>query len=102
MVAREPPRVDLSQVMSLPDFLPDPDSVPGLRTTLPDWVLKRATGASRVGGNQLRLQFDGPYTFDAWIEAIDGARKYVHFENYIVRDDRVGRVFRDALVRKAQ
>jgi cardiolipin synthase len=73
-----------------------------LRTKLPDWVLTRATGASRVEGNSLRLQFDGPYTFDAWIEAIDGARDYVHFENYIVRDDRVGRVFRDALVKKAQ
>jgi cardiolipin synthase len=53
-------------------------------------------------GNALRLQFDGPYTFDAWIEAIDGAKRYVHFENYILRDDRVGRVFRDALVRKAK
>ena len=102
MVAREPSRVELLQAMSAPDLLPDPSPVPGLRTKLPDWVLKRATGASRVEGNALTLQFDGPHTFDAWIEAIDGARKYVHFENYIVRDDRVGRVFRDALVRKAQ
>jgi cardiolipin synthase A/B len=54
-----------------------------------------------VDGNAIRLQFDGPYTFDAWIEAIDGARDYIHFENYIIRDDRVGRVFRDALVSKA-
>jgi len=88
--------------MSTPEFVTDPSSVPGLRTKLPDWVLKRATGASRVEGNALRLQFDGPYTFDAWIEAIDGARDYVHFENYILRDDRVGRVFRDALVKKAK
>jgi cardiolipin synthase len=88
--------------MTMPDLTPDPNSVPGLRTTIPDWVLKRATGASRVEGNALRLQFDGPYTFDAWIEAIDGARDYVHFENYILRDDRVGRVFRDALVKKAK
>jgi cardiolipin synthase len=55
-----------------------------------------------VDGNALRLQFDGPYTFDAWIEAIDRAENYIHFENYILRDDRVGRVFRDALVRKAK
>jgi cardiolipin synthase len=88
--------------MSTPDILPDGGSVPGLRAGIPDWVLKRATGASRVEGNALRLQFDGPFTFDAWIEAIDGAREYVHFENYILRDDRVGRVFRDALVRKAK
>jgi cardiolipin synthase len=55
-----------------------------------------------VDGNAIRLQFDGPDTFDAWIEAIDLARHYIHFENYILRDDRVGRVFRDALVRKAR
>jgi cardiolipin synthase len=65
-------------------------------------VLKRATGAARVEGNSLRLQFDGPYTFDAWIDAIEGAERYVHFENYILRNDGVGRVFRDALVRKAR
>ncbi len=75
---------------------------PGLSAQIPGWALKRATGASRVDGNTLRLQFDGPDTFDAWIEAIDGARRYIHFENYILRDDRVGRVFRDALVRKAR
>ncbi len=102
MVADESAHIELLQAMSTSDLLTDPNPVPGLRTKLPDWVLKRATGASRVEGNALRLQFDGPHTFDAWIEAIDGARRYVHFENYILRDDRVGRVFRDALVKKAK
>lgn len=74
----------------------------GLASQFPEWSLRRATGAPRVDGNAIRLQFDGPATFDAWIEAIDRAREYVHFENYILRDDRVGRVFRDALVRKAR
>ena len=88
--------------MSTPEHSADPGFPPGLMRGIPDWVLKRATGASRTEGNALRLQFDGPHTFDAWIEAIDGAQRYVHFENYILRDDRVGRVFRDALVRKAK
>jgi cardiolipin synthase len=101
MVAQESSRKDLSKAMTTPDIAGRMDSAPGLRTELPDWVLKRATGASRTEGNALSLQFDGPYTFDAWIEAIDRARNYVHFENYILRDDRVGRVFRDALVKKA-
>jgi cardiolipin synthase len=48
------------------------------------------------------LQFEGPSTFDRWLEAIDGAREFVHFENYILRDDRIGRTFRDALVAKAR
>jgi cardiolipin synthase len=81
---------------------PDLADRAGLSTRLPEWALRRATGASRLDGNAIRLQFDGPDTFDAWIKAIDQAQRYIHFENYILRDDRVGRVFRDALVRKAR
>jgi cardiolipin synthase len=88
--------------VNTPDLVPESSAVPGLPSEIPGWALRRATGASRVDGNALRLQFDGPYTFDAWIEAIDRAETYIHFENYILRDDRVGRVFRDALVRKAK
>lgn len=88
--------------MTTPELIPDSHATPGLSEQIPEWALKRATGASRVDGNAIRLQFDGPDTFDAWIEAIDLARQYIHFENYILRDDRVGRVFRDALVRKAR
>ncbi len=73
-----------------------------LSSRLPEWTLQRATGAFRVEGNALRLQFDGPHTFDAWLEAIQEARRYIHFENYILRDDGVGVAFRDALVRKAR
>ena len=72
-----------------------------LAARLPDWALRRATGAARVDGNTLRIQFDGPYTFDAWMEAIRKATRYIHFENYILRDDRVGRAFREALIQKA-
>ncbi len=81
---------------------PDLSDRTGLPNQIPEWALRRATGASRLDGNAIRLQFDGPDTFDAWIEAIDQAQRYIHFENYILRDDRVGRVFRDALVRKAR
>jgi cardiolipin synthase A/B len=64
--------------------------------------VERATGAATVGGNRLALQFDGPTTFDAWLEAIDSAERFVYFENYVVRDDRVGRAFREALISKAR
>jgi cardiolipin synthase len=84
------------------ELTPEPDTPPGLTPRIPEWSLRRATGASRVDGNAIRLQFDGPATFDAWIEAIDRAQRYVHFENYVLRDDRVGRVFRDALIKKAR
>jgi len=64
--------------------------------------MDRAAGAARVEGNRLSLQFDGPSTFESWIEAIEGAERYIHFENYILRDDRTGRTFRDALIAKAR
>jgi len=65
-------------------------------------ALGRATGSPEIKGNSIRLQFDGPVTFDAWLEAITGAKRYVHFENYIIRNDPVGRVFRDVLLDKAR
>ncbi len=65
-------------------------------------AIERATGSPEITGNSIRLQFDGPVTFDAWLEAIARAKRYVHFENYIIRNDPVGRAFRDVLVEKAR
>ncbi len=62
----------------------------------------RATASSRIEGNRITLQFDGPATFDAWLEAIRTARRFIHFENYIIRDDPQGHAFRDALVERAR
>lgn len=63
--------------------------------------IARATGGETISGNEVKLHFDGPSNFEAWLEAIQGAEKYVYFENYLVRDDPVGRRFRDALIHKA-
>ncbi len=68
----------------------------------PGRAIARATGSPRIEGNQLSLQFEGALTFEAWIDAIQSARRFVHFENYIVRDDRIGREFRDVLVARAR
>jgi len=64
--------------------------------------IERATGAPTICGNEIRLQFEGPNTFAAWLEAIEVAEEFVYFENYLLRDDAVGREFRDALVSKAR
>jgi cardiolipin synthase A/B len=72
---------------------------PGL--PLPERAVSRAVGSPVVGGNALTLQFEGPAAFDTWVEAIAAAERFVHFENYILRDDPVGRRFRDALVERA-
>ena len=37
--------------------------------------------------------------YPAWLDAIEGARRHVHFENYFISDDPVGARFADALVR---
>ena len=79
-----------------------PRSTEGVLGGLTKEALERATGSPEIKGNSLRLQFDGPVTFDAWLEAIAGAKRYVHFENYILRNDPVGRAFRDVLVEKAR
>ena len=93
---KESPRIP-----SLPDAAQLGRAVPGALATFPRQAMDRATGSLVVPGNALQLQFEGPYTYEAWIEAIDRAEHFVHFENYILRDDRVGRTFRDALVAKA-
>ena len=77
----------------------------GLEVTPYDVLAKamdRSAGASRIDDNDIRLNFDGPHTFGSWTEAIEGARRFVHFENYVVRDDKTGRAFRDILVAKAE
>lgn len=67
------------------------------------WMdLARATGGETISGNELTLQFDGPVTFGMWLESIAAAEKFVYFENYLVRDDSIGREVRAALIRKAQ
>ena len=66
------------------------------------WEIERAAGSPTIHGNEIRLQFEGTNTFSAWLEAIAAAKRFVYFENYLVRDDSVGREFRDALVAKAE
>ena len=69
---------------------------------LAERMLSRAAGAPLVGGNSVTLLIDGTAHFDAWLTAIRGARRRVLLENYMIRDDAVGRAFRDALVERAQ
>ena len=64
--------------------------------------IERAAGGPTICGNELRLQFEGPNTFAAWLEAIESAQKFVYFENYLLRDDDTGRELRDALVSKSR
>jgi cardiolipin synthase len=69
---------------------------------LAEQALSRAAGAPLLGGNAVELLIDAEAHYAAWLAAIRGARHSVLLENYIVRDDEVGRAFRDALAERAQ
>ena len=65
-------------------------------------VLSRSAGAPLIGGNSVELQIDAPAAYAAWLAAIHSARYRILLENYIVRDDSVGREFLGALVERAR
>ena len=55
-----------------------------------------------IAGNSVRLLKDAGENYPAWLKAIGEARQRVHFENYIVADDEVGRMFAAALIERAR
>lgn len=69
---------------------------------LSDQAFSRAAGAALVRGNRVRILKDARENYPAWIEAIQGARRGVNFECYIIHDDDVGRRFARVLIEKAR
>ncbi|HEY7921835.1 MAG TPA: hypothetical protein VII62_01555, partial [Vicinamibacteria bacterium] len=69
---------------------------------LADQAFSRAAGAPLVEGNAVSLLLDAEENYPAWLEAIAGARRYVHFETYILHGDAVGERFAQALVERAR
>jgi len=62
----------------------------------------RARGAPLIRGNGVRLLVDAEQNYPAWLEAIRGARRTIHFESFIIHEDDVGREFAEALCAKAR
>jgi cardiolipin synthase A/B len=62
----------------------------------------RTTGAPLIPGNGVRLLLDAEQNYPAWLEAINGARRNIHFESFIIHEDDVGRQFASALCEKAR
>jgi cardiolipin synthase len=67
-----------------------------------DRMFSRAAGAPLVRGNHVRLLEDGREDYPAWLEAIHSAEHHVHFENYFVQDDEVGRQLAEAIAARAR
>jgi cardiolipin synthase len=66
-----------------------------------DRVLARASDAPLRKGNKLELLRNGPNTYEDWLAAIAGARRWVHLDNYIFLNDSTGQRFAQALSEKA-
>jgi cardiolipin synthase len=69
---------------------------------LADQAFARTAGAPLVEGNAVRLLKDGCENYPCWLDAIKNAQHWIHFETYILHDDKIGGVFADALVEAAQ
>lgn len=87
--------------MSSAERAREPGAVSELRE-LADRMFSRAAGAALSSGNHVRLLEDGRENYAAWLDAIRSAEKYIHFENYFLRDDDVGREFAAEFASKAR
>jgi len=70
--------------------------------TLANQAFSRAAGAPLVPGNRVRLLKDAKQNYPAWLDAIAAAERYIHFESYIIHNDRAGEIFAEALIAKAR
>lgn len=69
---------------------------------LAEQAFSRAAGAPLVPGNQARILRNAEENYPAWLAAIREAKQRVHFESYIIKDDRAGRSFAEAFIQKAR
>lgn len=75
----------------------------GAESSQPWWLqrLKKLAydgGAWETEGNRVRCFFEGDEAYDAMLEAIDRATRYVHMEMYMFFDDRTGTLFQQAFL----
>ncbi len=66
------------------------------------FAIERAANARPIEGNSIQHHPDSPAALEAMLALIAGAERWIHFENYIIRDDRTGRRFADALIERAR
>ncbi len=69
---------------------------------LAEQAFSRAAGAPLIPGNSVRILKDAKENYPAWLEALDSAKRSIHFESYIIRDDDIGEQFARVLTAKAQ
>ncbi|WP_235879747.1 cardiolipin synthase ClsB [Polyangium aurulentum] len=87
-----------------PSSIPQIDVMPSIEAIVHsgERLLSPAFSDLLVGYHRLRLLRDGEQTFPAMLEAIRRARSTICFETYILRDDRTGQRFAEALMDRAR
>lgn len=65
-------------------------------------TLKEISFAGFTQSNHLELLLNGDSTYEALLDAIEKAEHYILLQFYIVRNDRIGQLFKKALLRKAK
>jgi cardiolipin synthase len=82
--------------------VPREPQTPDTLRELYDRASTRASGAPLIPGNAVRILHDARENFPAWLAAIRDAQHTILFENYLFKDDDVGREFVAALAAKAR
>jgi cardiolipin synthase len=67
-----------------------------------DVAINRAAAARPVPGNRVALLVNGEAAYDSMLAQIADATEWIHLENYIIRDDAIGRRFAEALSTRAR
>jgi len=65
-------------------------------------TFERIAEAPLIHGNEVSLLIDAEENYPAWLAAIDSAKRYIHFESYIIHDDDQGKLFAERLMAKAK
>ncbi|WP_373231245.1 cardiolipin synthase [Cohnella sp.] len=88
-----------STLLTNPSDLPDPEFADQHR--LFRGLIKGGT-LPILGRNRSEIYSNGEDTYRSMLQAIKAAKHHIHMSSYIVRDDDTGRMFRQALIEKAQ
>jgi cardiolipin synthase len=78
--------------------IPDPANPTSPLDALAGSSFCRVADARQFDGNAVRILCDGGANYPTWLTAIAGAKHSVNLENYLLREDEIGRTFSDALI----
>ena len=89
----EPIQKELRASLDASGMRPEPDG-------FLENMLGSRTSTRSTKGNRTKLLVNGRETYDAMLEAISGAEKYILFQSYILRADDTGQAFKEALLKR--